>query len=166
MGKVIDFTELNRTRIKHKNKKVAFCTGCFDILQAGHAIFFEQCKKFAEVLVVGVGRDENISYLKGPNRPINNQNNRLYLVAELQNVDYATLNEEKMLPGKIDFLNTLKELKPDLFILNEDDSGLREKKELCKKLKIELKLVPRTVPDFLKKTSSTEITNKLKTQPF
>ena len=45
-------------------------------------------------------------------------------------------------------------------VLNDDDSAVKEKKVLCNELNIELKLVPRTIPKFLKPTSSTEIINK------
>lgn len=148
--------------LKSDSKKIVFCSGCYDILQSGHAIFFNQCKQFGDILIVGVGRDSTIRKLKGENRPINPENNRVFLIASMEDVDYVILNDEKILPGKIDFSEILSIIKPDIFVLNDDDSAIKEKSELCKKLEIELKFVKRIVPDYLMPTSSTEIINKLK----
>ena len=83
------------------------------------------------------------------------------MIASLSSVDFAVLGEEEMLPGKIDFYNILKKLKPHIFVLNNNDSAIKEKRELCKKLGIKLKLVKRTVPKFLEAISSTDIIKKL-----
>jgi len=160
-SKIIKIKDLQNIRQKHKNLKIGLCSGCYDVLHSGHAIFFEQCKKFADILVVAVGKDEMIKQQKGQTRPVNPENNRVYLVASLQNVDYAILAENKLLPGKIDFYNIMKNLKPDVFVLNNDNSAIKEKKELCDKFAVELKLVKRTVPKFLKATSSTDIIEKI-----
>ncbi len=115
-----------------------------------------------DILVVGVGRDTTITKLKGPGRPINHENERVFLVSQFKSVDYAILDDEEMLPGKIDFYSIIKELKPDLFILNDDDSAIREKRELCNSLGIELKLIPRATPESLKPNSSTKLISKIK----
>ncbi len=129
--KVIDSQGLKRLRENSADKKIAYCSGCYDILQSGHAVFFSQCKEFCDLLVVGVGRDDVISILKGPGRPINPENNRLYLVAAMEDVDFAVLNDEKIHGTKIDFKAILERLKPDYFILNDDDGGIEEKTKLC-----------------------------------
>lgn len=159
-NKIINCAELER--IRKENKKIALCSGCFDILHSGHAVFFKQCKEFAETLVVCLGRDSVIKKLKGSERPINCEKNRASLLAAMEDVDYITFGGEKILPGKIDFYDTIKTLKPDFFILNNDDSAIKEKRELCSALGVEIKLVPRIVPEELKMTSSTEIINKIK----
>ena len=53
--KVVNHKQLKSIRGTNKNKKIVFCTGCYDILQSGHAVFFNQCKQFGDLLVVGVG---------------------------------------------------------------------------------------------------------------
>ena len=126
--KVVDHQQLASIRKTLKDKKIVFCTGCYDILQSGHAVFFSQCRQFGDLLVVGVGQDHVITELKGPGRPVNPENNRVYLVAAFQDVDYATLNDDVIAPGKIDFKDVLEKLRPDIFVLNEDDSGIAEKK--------------------------------------
>jgi rfaE bifunctional protein nucleotidyltransferase chain/domain len=160
-AKVIDSRNLKDLRTKHKTNKIVFCTGCYDILQSGHAVFFSQCKELGDILVVGVGRDAVISQLKGPGRPINPENNRVYLVASLQEVDYAVLNDNEIIENKIDFQKILEELRPDIFVLNDDDSGIESKKNICEQYGIDLKFVSRIVPKELEATSTTKIIDKI-----
>lgn len=162
--KIIARENLAGIREKYKNKKIGFCSGCFDVFHSGHAVFFQQCKKLCDILVVVVGSDSAIKKSKGPSRPVNSQNNRVYLAASIENVDCAILGDEaeNMKPGKIDFYDIAKFLRPDIFILNNDDSAIEEKRQLCEELGIELKLVERFVPSFLKEVSSTGIIKQIK----
>ncbi len=161
-AKVVDHHQLQSIRGTHKSKKIVFCTGCYDILQSGHAVFFNQCRQFGDLLVVGVGQDHVIAELKGPGRPVNPESNRVHLVAAFQEVDYATLNDDDITPGKIDFKEVLEKLRPDVFVLNDDDSGMEEKKQLCARLGIKMEFVQRIVPKVLEATSSTRIIDKIK----
>ncbi len=126
--KVLDKERLSRFREDYPDKTIVFCTGCYDIIQSGHAVFFNQCKQFGDLLVVGVGRDHVTTELKGPGRPVNPENNRVHLVAAFQEVDFATLNDMEIFPGKIDFKSIIEMLKPDVFVLNDDDSPALRKK--------------------------------------
>jgi len=156
-AKVLSIDQLTSIRSENSGKKIVFCSGCYDILQSGHAVFFNQCRQFGDILVVGVGRDEVISKLKGPGRPVNPENNRLYLVASLQDVDYAVLNDKEITGGKIDFKKILEVLRPDVFILNDDDSSLDEKSEICQRIGTKIEFVTRIVPPELEATSTTRI---------
>ncbi len=160
--KVIDSDQLGKIRGRHHDKKIVFCTGCYDILQSGHAVFFSQCRQYGDILVVGVGRDHVVTELKVPGRPVNPENNRLYLVAAFQDVNYATLNDMKISPGKIDFAEVMEHLKPDIFIVNDDDSCIDEKKAICEKIGIEMVFVSREVPKVLELTSTTRIIDKIR----
>jgi glycerol-3-phosphate cytidylyltransferase len=145
-----------------ENKRIVFCTGCFDVLHSGHAIFFEQCGEYGDVLVVGLGRDSTIETLKGEGRPINPEMNRAYLLAGLKAVDFVIFDDKEIGEGKIDFFGVISQLKPNVFVLNDDDSGIEEKKKLCESMGIKLVLVKRDVPPFLKKTSTTGIVTRIK----
>ena len=160
--KVVNHKQLKSIRETNKNKKIVFCTGCYDILQSGHAVFFNQCKQFGDLLVVGVGQDHAVKELKGAGRPVNPENNRVHLVAAFQDVDYATLNDDTIAPGKIDFKDVLEKLRPDVFVLNEGDSGMVEKNQLCDKIGIRMEFVQRIVPKALEATSTTRIIDKIK----
>ncbi len=159
--KVLPQKQLRGLRNKYPEKKIVFCTGCFDILQSGHAVFFNQCRQKGDILVVGVGRDQVITKLKGPGRPVNPENNRVYLVAAFQDVDYAALNDPEISSGKIDFRDLMHSLKPDYFVLNEDDTGMEEKKALCDEIGSELVQVSREVPKILEATSTSRIIDKI-----
>jgi cytidyltransferase-like protein len=156
-SKVLTLDKLRHLRDKNPGKKIVFCTGCYDILQSGHAVFFNQCKEKGDILVVGVGRDKVIQQLKGPGRPVNPENNRLYLVAAMHDVDYAVLNGDTVEEGKIDFREVFQALKPDYFVLNDDDSAIKEKEQLCSTTGSHILFVTRVVPPELKATSTTKI---------
>ena len=159
--KVLLEENLENTRKRFHDKKIVFCSGCYDILQSGHAVFFNQCKAFGDILIVGVGRDSVIEKLKGPSRPVNPENNRLYLVAAMHDVDYAVLNGPEIREGKIDFGSIVEKLKPDYFVLNDDDSAIKEKTALCDSVGTEIKYVSRVVPPELEATSTTRIIDKI-----
>ena len=144
-----------------RDGRLGICTGCFDILQSGHAYFFEQCKQYCDALVVVVGKACNISKLK-PGRPINPDSNRLYLLAALEAVDFAILGDDVYTNSKIDCVEFCDRVTPDVYIVNDDDSGLREKQAFCDQRGIELVTVPRVVPEFLIPTSTTRIIEQAK----
>jgi cytidyltransferase-like protein len=161
LQKVIDRSRLKDLRKANPDKTIVFCSGCYDILQSGHAVFFNQCKQYGDVLVVGVGRDHIVTELKGPGRPVNSENNRVHLVAAFQDVDFSVLNDPVLAPGKIDFKGIIEDLRPDVFILNKDDSGIEEKKSICDRLGIRMQFVVREVPEILEPTSTTRIIDKI-----
>lgn len=160
LQKIVDYERLEDIRAAHQHQTIAFASGCYDLLQPGHAVFFEQAKQYADVLVVGLGSDRVIKELKGPTRPVNPEHNRAYLVASLSNVDYVVINDESLRPGKINFSECLKRLRPDYFVLTDDDSAVKQKQALCRELDIKLELVKRVVPGYLTPTSTTEIIQK------
>lgn len=160
-AKVLSRNQLKAFRQKYHTKKIVFATGCYDILQSGHAVFFNQCKSFGDILIVGIGTDETLRQLKGPGRPVNPENNRVYLVAAMEDVDFAVLNDNEIVEGKIDFKQVLSDLRPDIFILNEDDSSVEPKRKLCDQIGVKIEFVTRDVPKELQPTSTTNIINKI-----
>ena len=64
--------------------------GTFDILHRGHIELLEYAKSLGDHLLVCIDTDERVSELKGPSRPINNQNDRKYMLESLQCVDSVT----------------------------------------------------------------------------
>jgi glycerol-3-phosphate cytidylyltransferase len=72
-----------------KDKTLVVTNGCFDILHAGHVQFLTDAKKLGDVLLVGVNSDDSVRELKGPTRPINNQEARSNVVDALKAVDYT-----------------------------------------------------------------------------
>jgi len=85
------FDEINTIvhRYKQNGKKVVFTNGCFDILHVGHVKYLQVAKSFGDILIVGLNSDESVSRLKGPTRPINVAEDRAYLLAALEAVDFV-----------------------------------------------------------------------------
>ena len=61
-----------------------FTNGCFDILHVGHIKYLEATKNLGDILIVGLNSDKSVRRIKGNNRPINNQNDRAYILASLE----------------------------------------------------------------------------------
>ena len=87
------FDEIATTlkRLKKQKKKIVFTNGCFDILHRGHVSYLDAAKALGDVLIVGLNSDDSVRKLKGENRPINNQEDRAYILAALESVDYVVV---------------------------------------------------------------------------
>jgi rfaE bifunctional protein nucleotidyltransferase chain/domain len=79
-----------------KNQKVVFTNGVFDILHPGHISYLAKTKDLGNKLILGLNSDASVKLLnKGPNRPIQNQNDRAFLLAALSMIDAVVIfNEE------------------------------------------------------------------------
>ncbi len=75
-------------------RTVVFTNGVFDILNAGHIGFLRQARALGDVLVVGVNTDRGAACLKGQAAPLNDQRDRLALIAALDPVDHAVLFDD------------------------------------------------------------------------
>src|SRR5258708_23340125 len=77
--------------LRRRGATVVFANGCFDMLHVGHIRYLEGAKAEGEALVVGVNADASVGTLKGPGRPILDENARARLVAAVRAVDYVVL---------------------------------------------------------------------------
>ena len=101
--------------IIHKSGKTVVCTnGCFDILHAGHVKYLQKTKSFADYSIVLLNSDKSVKSIKGPSRPINNENDRSEILSALRYVDYVVLFDEDS-PK-----NLLDEIKPDVYTKGAD----------------------------------------------
>ena len=121
--------------------KKVFVSGCFDMLHSGHVRFLEEAATYGDVYVA-LGSDKTIFELKG-REPVNTQLERKYLLESLKSVKECYISSGS---GVMDFLNELKIVNPDIFIVNED-GNMPAKATLCKEMGIEyivLKRIPQT----------------------
>src|SRR3990167_2747246 len=81
-------------RLRHKNRKVVFTNGCFDILHAGHVSYLSKAKSLGDILVIGLNSDGSVKKLKGKSRPIISQKNRAILLAALEAIDFIVIFNE------------------------------------------------------------------------
>ncbi|HLZ14288.1 MAG TPA: adenylyltransferase/cytidyltransferase family protein [Candidatus Acidoferrum sp.] len=80
--------------LRRTGATVVFANGCFDTLHVGHIRYLEGAKAEGDVLVVAVNSDASVGKLKGPGRPILDENARARLVAAVRAVDYVVLFTE------------------------------------------------------------------------
>ncbi len=153
---------LTQIRQEFKDYKIVFCSGSFDLTHVGHILFFEDCKKFGDILIVGVGDDKSIKELKGASRPILNEHIRLKTVDSFKPVDYCLLNTGSSNNPFYEIKKILEILRPDFYVVNEDAFDISIRQEFCKKYDMELKILKRQCPEEYEKISSTKIIEKIK----
>ncbi|MGN0161907.1 MAG: D-glycero-beta-D-manno-heptose 1-phosphate adenylyltransferase [Lachnospiraceae bacterium] len=79
---------------KQRDKKIVFTNGCFDILHIGHVKYLKEARALGDILVLGLNSDASVKRLKGPSRPVNNEADRMDMLAEMEFIDYVVLFEE------------------------------------------------------------------------
>ncbi len=98
---------------KGKNKMV-FTNGCFDLIHRGHIEYLREASRLGDFLVIGLNSDESVKRIKGPNRPLVNQEDRAIVLSALRFVDYVIIFEEDT-P-----LRLIKAIKPDILVKGGD----------------------------------------------
>lgn len=86
--------ELDKFLEANRGKKIVFTNGCFDILHKGHVTYLNEAKKLGDLLVIGLNSDASVKRLKGPERPINNEKDRQFVLSNLRSVDFVEIFEE------------------------------------------------------------------------
>lgn len=137
--------------LKKQGKKIVFTNGCFDIIHKGHITLLKKAREAGDVLIVGVNNDNSIRKLKGPERPINNLEDRLTVLAGLQSIDYLIAFEEES-PVQL-----IKQVHPHVFVKggNYTETSIPEA-PLLKKMGCIVKIVP-----YIEEHSTTRIINKI-----
>jgi D-beta-D-heptose 7-phosphate kinase/D-beta-D-heptose 1-phosphate adenosyltransferase len=101
-------------KLKRRGKVIVFTNGCFDILHYGHAQYLQKAKDKGDILVVAVNSDSSIRKIKGKNRPIVDEKNRLGLLSALSSIDYLVLFSQDT-PFEV-----IKKVKPDVLVKGAD----------------------------------------------
>lgn len=97
MGAVVSREKLVSIRQEQgeKGRRVVFTNGVFDLLHRGHVDYLQKAKALGDVLIVGLNSDSSVRRIKGPQRPIVEQEDRAYVLAALTPVDYVCVFEEE-----------------------------------------------------------------------
>lgn len=130
--KTFDEIKTLASKLHNQGKKIVFTNGCFDILHVGHVKYLEVAKSYGDVLILGLNADSSVKKLKGPTRPINTQDDRAYILASLESVDYVVIFEEDT-PYEL-----IKLIKPHVLVKGGDYEG---KEVVGQDIADELKLV-------------------------
>ena len=104
--------------------KIVHAHGVFDLLHIGHIRHLEQAKELGDILVVTITPDRFVN--KGPHRPVFTEKMRAHSLAALESVDYVGVTEN---PTTVE---TIKLLKPDIFVKGLSLIQITEPKRLCK----------------------------------
>ena len=96
MGRLYSRAELveQRRRWKLDGKTVVFTNGCYDLLHPGHIRLLERCRSMGDVLILALNSDASVRRMKGPSRPLLDQDERVEVALALEAVDAVTLFDE------------------------------------------------------------------------
>jgi cytidyltransferase-like protein len=136
------------------SQKKIFVSGCFDLLHSGHIAFLNQAASFGD-LYVCIGSDSTVFDLKG-RFPVITQDERKYMIDALKCVHECRISKGS---GLLDFIEELQDIKPDIFIVNED-GHTPQKETLCKANNYEYKVLKRTPYEDLPIRSTTTLRTK------
>ncbi len=139
--------------------KKVFVSGCFDLLHSGHVAFLQEAASYGD-LYVALGSDATVYELKG-RLPVNNQDERLYMMQSLSCVKMAFVSSGS---GMLDFADELEEIQPDSFVVNKD-GNIPQKESLCQKLGIQYVVLERQPHADLPARSTTALRN-VDTMPY
>ncbi len=161
---VVSQGSLRELRHTLRDKKIAFCSGSFDLTHAGHVLFFENCKNYADILVVGIGGDALIQTIKGKDRPIFNEHLRIKIVDSFKPVDFTFIQSATSDgdPLSICLSYAFETLRPDVYIINDDAFDIPLRKQLAKEYGIALIILKRYAPTEFGDISTTNILKKIK----
>jgi rfaE bifunctional protein nucleotidyltransferase chain/domain len=94
LGKIVARAQAAE-RVATLPQPVVFTNGVFDVLHRGHAVYLAQARELGASLVVGLNTDASARRLgKGPDRPLNNEQDRAILMAALESVSLVTWFDE------------------------------------------------------------------------
>lgn len=105
---------LSQLQNDRQGRKLVFTNGCFDILHIGHVKYLQEAKACGDLLVVAVNSDRSVRELKGPERPLQSENDRAEILAALEAVDYTVIFDEET-PIK-----HIEAIKPDVLVKGGD----------------------------------------------
>jgi D-beta-D-heptose 7-phosphate kinase / D-beta-D-heptose 1-phosphate adenosyltransferase len=106
-------------RVRRSGGKVVFTNGCFDLLHRGHLFLLREARKLGDVLVVGLNSDASAHRVKGPDRPVMLEEDRVELLAALPCVDHVVIFDEDTPEALI------RRVEPDLHVKGGDHAGDR-----------------------------------------
>lgn len=141
------------TGAARRNAKIIVLTnGCFDLVHRGHISLLRAAKALGDLLVVAINSDSSVRAIKGPNRPILAEIDRLELIASMEMVDYVVMFDEP------DPCQVISVLQPDILVKGGDWSP----EEVVGRDLVQGNGGKVVVVPYLKGSSTTEIIAKIR----
>ena len=155
LDKIIPWDALPEWRKKFRaaGKKLVVTNGCFDILHTGHVTYLETARRFGDGLLVGINGDDATRQLKGPNRPVNSENDRAAVLAALESVSAVCIFRDATAT------RFLERAQPDIYVKGGDytlETLNQDERHAVEAAGGQIKLVP-----FVPGKSTTAILEKI-----
>jgi D-beta-D-heptose 7-phosphate kinase/D-beta-D-heptose 1-phosphate adenosyltransferase len=103
-----------RDRLRDAGKRLVFTNGVFDLLHVGHVRYLAQARTLGDALLVAINSDRSVRELKGPRRPVFDQEERAEILAALRDVNYVVVFDD------ISPRSTIRKLLPDVLVKGGD----------------------------------------------
>ncbi|HEX3628266.1 MAG TPA: adenylyltransferase/cytidyltransferase family protein [Verrucomicrobiae bacterium] len=142
-----------RQTFRARGKQLVVTNGCFDILHPGHVTYLEAARNLGDALLVGLNGDEATRQLKGPNRPVNFQDDRAMVLAALESVSGVCIFFEKTAT------RFLEAAQPDVYVKGGDytpDTLNQDERRAVEAAGGKIKIIP-----FVPGKSTTAILEKI-----
>jgi len=112
----LEEAEVEVAAARKEGKRIVFTNGCFDLLHAGHIRLLQRAAAFGDFMVVGLNSDDSVRRLKGPERPVNSEDDRVAVMSELASVGIVVVFDEDT-PTTV-----IERLRPDVLVKGGDYS--------------------------------------------
>ena len=115
-AKILSVQEMlaERERLRAAGRRLVFTNGVFDLLHVGHVRYLAQARALGDALIVAINSDRSVRELKGPNRPVFDQDERAEILAALRYVDYVVVFDD------ISPRSLIKRVLPDVLVKGGD----------------------------------------------
>ena len=115
-AKILSIQEMlvERERLREAGARLVFTNGVFDLLHVGHVRYLAEARALGDALLVAINSDRSVRELKGPERPVFDQDERAEILAALRDVDYVVVFDD------ISPRATIKNLLPDVLVKGGD----------------------------------------------
>ena len=149
--KILHSTDAEIIKKLHRDQKIVFTNGCFDILHIGHIRYLQDASRLGDVLIIGLNSDASVRRLKGNDRPINSQEERAEMLCSLGCVDYVIVF------GEDTPIEVIKLIQPDVIVKGGDYN----RDEVIGREYVESKGGELVLLPFVKGKSTTNIIKKI-----
>lgn len=143
-GSISSFSALEdalliRERYRREKKRLVLTNGCFDLLHPGHIHSLNVAASYGDYLWVALNSDKSVKALKGPSRPIINENYRAFSLNSLKAVSLVFLFDGQNLSKEILAIS------PDVYVKSSDyslETLDKDEKESLTEVGAEISFIP------------------------
>ncbi len=142
-----------RSRWRAAGQRLVVTNGCFDLLHSGHVSYLEEARNLGDALLIGLNGDQSVQQLKGPGRPINDEQDRALVLAALESVTGVCIFSECAAT------RFLEAVQPDVYVKGGDytlETVNQEERRLVERLGGRIVLIP-----FVPGKSTTALLKKI-----